>query len=305
MSTSAGEKLMGEAKRRKASDPNYGRSRKGSRGLVVSPPIEISRDSLFVKSASLDLQELRFALLFWDKLVWPSSLIDFSRTPDDEFLEQAGILSRLEVLIGGGSVAEVAAQTQIQAFLELERCEPGLWALAQGENSLLLRHRVLEVGRGALVELNRAIPVPDKDVPLNDILEFRQKRRDELLHLRDEIDALFIALNDAADKNFELHRRIQQIDTACADLLKVSKELGFPFRISDLKASFELRPFAALAAGAVGWALGTTWDMPIMSSALGAAMTSKLRVDMDFGMRGIKTRSNPYRYVYRFHTDLF
>ncbi len=66
---------MGEAKCRKVNDPNFGRVPKSAnyRGLVVSPPIEIDGTSLHVKSSNLDPQELRFALLFWDQLVWPSS----------------------------------------------------------------------------------------------------------------------------------------------------------------------------------------------------------------------------------------
>ena len=66
---------MGEAKRRKQNDLNFGRVPRDAinRGLVVSPPIEIQGSNLFVKSSSLDPQELRFALLFWDRLVWPSS----------------------------------------------------------------------------------------------------------------------------------------------------------------------------------------------------------------------------------------
>ena len=88
---------MGEAKRRKQSDPNFGRVPRQAvnRGLVVSPPIEIQDNSLFAKSWNLDPQELRFALLFWDRLVWPSSrTVHFPSGPDELFLEDAGILSR-------------------------------------------------------------------------------------------------------------------------------------------------------------------------------------------------------------------
>ena len=195
------------------------------------------------------------------------------------------------------------AETQIQAFLELEKREPGLWALAQGENSLLIKNRLLEEGRGALVELTRAIPVPDKDVPLNDILEFRLKRRDDLLRLRHEIDSLFTAVNDAADKQFELRRRIAQIDTACADILKIAKESALRFRLSDFKASFEIKPISAIAA-LVGWQVGVAHEMPIVSAAIAGAAAS-FKIKKDFGVHGIKLRASPYRYVYHFHNDIF
>jgi hypothetical protein len=295
---------VGEAKRRKASDPTYGRNPQHGRGLVVSCPLKIAGSSVEWRSIFLDPQELRFSLLFWEKLAWPiSHVVRVDGGPDEQFLEQIGILLRPRYGILG-DVAKVIAQTQVRAFLDLESHEPGSWALAQGENPFLLQDEILEVGRGALVHLHRAIPVPDKDVPLNDILEFRMKRRDELLLLRHEIDSFFTSINNAADKEFELRRHIWAIDTACAAILKVAKEWNFPLRLADLRSSFELRPFAALMAGVGGWTWGAEYEMPLMGAALGVAASS-LKVSKDFGMAKIKMRSSPYRYVYRFHEEIF
>lgn len=80
---------MGEARRRKQSEQNFGRVPKSSsyRGLVVSPPIEIEDNRLCAKLMNLDPQELHFALLFWDRLVWPSSrAFHFASDPDEDFL---------------------------------------------------------------------------------------------------------------------------------------------------------------------------------------------------------------------------
>lgn len=108
-----GEAHMGEARRRKATDPTFGKSNEppprppapvdtvpvlqpGERGLVVCAPIEIStvgtpyldgrfevtrRASYTTRGSGrdirnfgqLDLQELRFSLLFWDRFAWPSA----------------------------------------------------------------------------------------------------------------------------------------------------------------------------------------------------------------------------------------
>jgi hypothetical protein len=195
---------MGEAKRRKARDPTYGRPK---RGLVVSPPVEIQGSTLRFLS-QLDPQELRFALLFWDKLVWPKSRsVYIASGPDESFLEQAGILGRPEYTFSGVA-APGLARTQIQAFLDLDRREPGVWSLAQGEDSFLLKDRILTEGNGAFVELHRAIPVPDKDVPLDDILRFRDKRSDELQLLRHRIDIFVASINDSGEsgilRNFGL-----------------------------------------------------------------------------------------------------
>lgn len=183
---------MGEAKRRKESDPNFGRVPKdvGMRGLVVSPPIEIEGTRLFAKSSNLDPQELRFALLFWDRpLVWPSSRnIHFASGPDELFLESAKVLSRPDYTIDGDA-AQGIAKGQFQAYQDLDRSNPGAWALSQGENSFLFKQGQAIEGEGALIELHRAIPILKQDVPLAEVLEFRQRRRDELVLLRHQLSS--------------------------------------------------------------------------------------------------------------------
>ena len=111
-------------------------------------------------------------------------------------MESAGILTRPDYSFNGDA-AQGIANSQIQAFIDLEDREPGLWSLAQGENSLFLKDRILEPDAGAFLELTRAIPIPDKDVPLNDVLEFKERRVDEMRRLRTELDTFVTAVNQA------------------------------------------------------------------------------------------------------------
>jgi hypothetical protein len=203
------------------------------------------------------------------------------------------------------------AMTQIAAFRQFEQNEPGKWALAQGENSLLLKDRDLEVGKGAFVELHRAIPVPDRDVPLNEILEFKEKRHDEIYLLRNEIDNLFAELDSANDKAAELAKNVAKIDIACADAIRVGKERQFPIRLSNFKASVELRPFATLTGAIAGYMAAGAVNLPatttLLASLGGAASATApaLKIACDFGWRGLRPRQGPYRYVSQFHDELF
>lgn len=275
------------------------------RGLVVSSPMMIQGNTLLVKNSNLDRQELRLSLLFWDRLAWPASRIVYLGSgPDEQFLEDAGILSRPRV--GGpisGDMAQCMAREHLSAFRTLEENEPGIWALAQGERSFLLKEGQLEEGRSLLVELHRAIPVPDKDVPLADILEFRSKRRDELLRLRAEIDTFYDATAKAADGGFELQRCVNQIELACADLFRASKEGRNPFRLADLKMSYELRLGSVVKDAAFGAAIGQTYNMPTLGALVGGGL-GFLKVTRDLGIKGKHGRS-PYWYVYNFHRDVF
>lgn len=298
---------MGEAKRRKQTEPNFGRVPKSAnhRGLVVSPPIEIEGSRLFVKSSNLDPQELRFALLFWDRLVWPSSrAIHFSSGPDETFLESAGILTRPEYTFNGDG-AQGIARGQIQAYQELERSEPGVWALAQGENSLLLKDGLADEGKGSLVELHRAIPVPKQDVPLAEILEFRQRRRDELMLLRHYLESFVSEIEGAADKPLALQKRVAELDQACANLLTVGKEWQFPVYLSNLKASFSLSPMKFLPAVAGGWKMGEPYGLTAAAAVAAAGgAASSLDIKADYGLRSMRLPTSPYRYAFQMHEEL-
>lgn len=290
---------MGEAKRRKSTDPTYGQPR---RGLVVSPPLVVQGSRIELKDTHLDPQELRFALLFWDKLVWPiSRSIRFDNNPDEQFLEINGTLRRPE-FTNHGDGAQGLVKSQVNTFLDLDRREPGVWSLSQGENSFLIKDKILQEGNGVFVELHRAIPVPDKDVPLNDVLEFRTKRYSELAALRAELDDFVLKVNDAG--HADLTDCIFRVDAACADALKAGKEWRFPVRFSNMKASLDLRPFSSIAAGIVGWSAGATYNMPLATSLLFGAAAS-FKIGGDFGFQQIRPRQGPYRYMADFHQQLF
>jgi uncharacterized protein (UPF0335 family) len=300
---------MGEAKRRKQNESNFGRVPKSAnyRGLVVSPPIEIDLEQrrLRAKCTNLDSQELRFALLFWDRLVWPSSrVIHFASGPDELFLEDAGILKRPDYTFNGDA-AQGIAKSQIQAYQDLERMEPGTWALAQGVRSLLLREGMAEEGKGALVELHRAIPIPKHDVPLAEILEFKERRRDELVLLRYQLESFVSDLERAEDKTLALHKHIAELDKACSDLLAVGKEWQFPVYLSNFKASFSLAPEKFLPAVGSGWMFGESYGLNAATGVAAiAGVVSTLKITADCGFQSMKRPTSPFRYAYLIDREL-
>ena len=275
-----------------------------AQGLVISVPLRITEQLLHAHGA-IDPQELRFALLFWDRLAWPSNnLLHIGDSPETEFLAQEGVLSRPMIRVTGSChMGQGVAQAHIDAFMQLDRDHPGMWALAQGERSFLFDSGLAQPDRGILVELYRAIPIPDKDIPLQDILEFRQARRPELLRLRTALDDLYTHVTNSADPSFELRRRVDEIQTSCGDLIKLAKESAHPFRLSDWRATFEWHPGAAVTA-MMGAALGQSFAMPEVGALVGG-LASTLKITRDVGLRGVQARKSPYWYTYAFHREVF
>lgn len=309
---------MGEAKRRAASDPNFGRPipTSAARGLVVRVPRTDDGEG-FTIHGNLDAQDLRSWLLFWDRLAWPfSTLIGLGGDgPDEHFLIEAGVLHRPVINDGKGllvqEIPEILERTHVRAFMDLEKREPGQWSIALGAHSRSLRERHMLPDAGALVELHGAFPVPNADVPLNEVIEFKNRRSDELSNLRAELDGFVAAVNQATDKEAEIRKHLATIDGACADAIKVSREWGFPVRLANVKASVELRPFVTAAGGVIGIGASLNQGLPASAAVLAgvggaiAATAPALKISADFGWRGLKSRLGPYRYVYQYHKELF
>jgi hypothetical protein len=269
------------------------------RGLVVSNPIQISGNALKAKSG-LDPQELRTALLFWDKLDYPeNNLIAFGLQPDAQFLVDAGVLKRTRIqVVGGGAMEKAYAQAHVAAFKRLDASEPGVWSLATGENSFSFDDGDLQDDRGVLVKLHHALPVPDKDVPLEDILQFRERRRAELLALRHHLEDIYQRVIAAGDGDLALNSEIEKLEGAIADHIKTSKETGLRFRSVSLNASLNLYRGVAIAAGAFATGLP-------MVTALLAGAASAITIGPGTALTWGKTTGTPFRYVSAYHSEIF
>lgn len=305
---------MGESARRKRSDPTYGRFAKGAtqekRGIVVCPPMVIDGKSMRTEGR-LDKQELRFSLLFWDELAWPATNgIFFGGGPDEAFLEKEGVLTRPHINIQSGSGAgELLGLPHLQAFRDLDAKEPGKWSLATGERSFQWTELPLSGAEAAVVELHRAIPVPDIDVPLAEILEFKGRRADQIGLLRAEMERCAAVVRAAENHGEELIKECQHVERACLDLLRVGKEWQFPMRLSDIKVTFETKPGEVMARAIEGAALSHFFDFAVLGTFLaatvGGVLASGLKISGTPRLQGLRPRPGPYQYVYSFHKELF
>ena len=302
---------MGEAKIRKATDPSYGKvpKERPMRGLIISNPMQIDIVNHSLSgNGGLDPSELRFSLLYWDKLVYPSNnLISFGGGDDEEFLISVGALHKLIYTYSGGDGVSIVFDTYLRAFSDLESREPGVWSLSQGEKSLFVNNSAANLidESGISLELIRAIPVPAADVPLNEILEFKEKRKDELMMFRSHIDQLVLEIQTSPARTDAFNRIAQEVDAACADLLKVGHEWQWPVHFSNFKATFNLDLDKFLNAAKAGWELFDSCGSIVQTSAAAVSgLVSTINVKPDISLRSIKKPRSPYRYTLLAHKEL-
>jgi hypothetical protein len=269
------------------------------RGLVISVPVTVDQNG-FRAFAHLDEQELRFSLLFWDKLDLPQSNILRSTDDNADFLESAGVLKKTMICLPFGGVMTSGAiglkhvGAHLAAYRALDQAEPGVWSLGAGKNSVTFPERELEQGRGVLVRLYEAIPVPDKDVPLQDILDFKTKYRDELLALRYYLEAIYQRILNAGDGELALQSEIESLEKAIVDYLKVAKSVRIPF----VNASFEAN-LNVLAA--IGTGLATYWTGLGIAASLLAGTAAGFGFGPSVALKEHKASHTPFRYISSFH----
>jgi hypothetical protein len=301
---------MGEAMRRKAQDPSYG---KPIRGLIMTSSIVKGPEGIRVH-ASIDAHQLRYALLFWDKLVWPSNnFIYAAGDQDSQFLEAAEVLERPRYnFMSSTDAAEPFVRSQIEEFKKRDAADRGIWDLCQDTTVLLASAGSSTNADGLGVELVQAIPVPDKDVPLNEILEFKRKRQAEFIALRAELDSLGLKLASMENPHADLREKIKYVDAACADALRVCSEWRFPVRLSSQKMAFDLKPFELIAGGIAGVLaavnlahLSATGTVLAGIGGAVAAAKSAFKLTADISLQSIKRRSSPFAYVAYAHSELF
>lgn len=276
---------------------------KDERGLVISGPVKLTADGGISGGGSIDADLMRFFLLFWDKFDWPDSRIIRIGGPDEhaQYLIEAGIISRSMSsgrISGNGS--QIVLDCHLGAFKGLDQREPGKWSLAKGEGTISFPDTDLEEGRGLLFELHQAIPVPSREVPYQDILEFKQKRRDELLQLRYHLEDLFQLISGAPDIELARATEFERLDSAIADHIKAIREMNFPLRLAGLKANLNILPAIA---GSLATVSASQSDLS-MTNSFFTGVTAAVSVDVGAKLFGRAPQTTPYEYVGSIHKML-
>lgn len=298
---------MGEARRRQASERMFGKMKNPNlpRGIVITSPMDFEGSSLTIRGASLHPQELRFSLLYWDKLSWPDArIIGSPLTRDEEVLLECGVLERPVFRING-DVAQGALNGYIQVFKDKCEADPGLWSLSEGTNSLsaVISRSAFDHVDGLSVQLARAIPIPGADMSVEQILKFKEKRKDELHALRACLETSTQHLHEFGGPEDYLQHQVNQMRDACADLLRVSSEWQSPFYLADIGASTSV----SLADLGAAWFAGKQiYDATgsISASMVSGALAGAVSISATPKLRWVKKNLGPYKYVYKMHKEL-
>lgn len=272
------------------------------RGVIISNPMKLDGTSAHIESSDIDPSELRRALLFWDRIVWPSTNgIYIAGGPDIEYLVSQGKIFRPHFSVNG-DVALALCEAFAETYRILERKNSGQWIMSQGERSLRVVGNDFVENRGVVSRLINAIPVPDRTVPLEDVILFREKRSDEVIALRTVVEDFYQQWVNSEDQDHQFKLAISRIDAEAASMIRVAKESQIPFKMSSWKISFNATPDIAKLVSMFFGGVGA-FDLSLVQSILVAGPMSTISIGPDLGYRSA-IKQSPYSYVASLEKEL-
>ncbi len=243
------------------------------RGVVLGPKTSSNGDVVYTLTA-IDAA-IRRSILYWDKIQVPTSnIVHQESTPTMLELQAGGFLTRpkfqigfapdMENLLNAGRVFHLV---QGLGFMAAEKAEPGVWCLAHEGPALFLPGEIETQGRGLQVALDKLLPVPADDVPISDILAFKQKRAAELAAFQSAMDGLYNVITSSHDSAHAYGIARDAVQRAVADMFKAMKESIATKVITSFKVALNvMNMMTAAQLGNVTGALGPAITLATMAT---------------------------------------
>lgn len=192
----------------------------------------------FETGRTLSLDELRFYALYWDKVVIPTNnFIHLGLPQEDDFIS-AGVIERPLISFTGSmhseQVPDFLLRAQILVAEELMKDKNTDWVIQQLGHELALP-KAYSLKRDTLrIDLANCLPVPSGDININDILEFKERRKNEFLALHEHLDELYEQTLLSPDQSLASKKAVSRLVATINELDKVTQERFSLFNRHDL-----------------------------------------------------------------------
>ncbi|ARC94703.1 hypothetical protein B6A42_24970 [Vibrio coralliilyticus] len=213
------------------------------RGIIAAPVAVNARDNNeFSLSVGMSNEKLRYYLLYWDDIVIPTnSLMHFGIENEDLLIEQ-GLIRRPSVWLNqiGGDGGKSLLHAQAIVAEALMGMEPGKWVFMQDGDRLHLSDEHSELRNNLTLDIANIMPVPPGNTPLEDILEFKLQRKDQLGELWYYLDNLCLQVQREPDRALAQSTATHEFGKAIEASMRVTKEKWRGFHLTNFKASVSM-----------------------------------------------------------------
>lgn len=256
------------------------------RGVIASPALfEVDTDKdMFSLKRGLTPEEIRYYALYWDKVTIPTNNIMNVRVSEEAVLLETGVITRPIVTIvgqfGAAGIGDSLAIAQAETAKNLIGSASDTdWVLHQVGPSFSLPEKFQTQQRSLRFDLYNALPVPSSDVHIEEVLEFKLRRKDQLNILHNSLDELYIQILNSGDPELVSLKEVANLKTAIEELNQVTNERWKQTRKYDFSAQLNLdggKLATSIASGALYDAYLNPTDYPI--GALAGGLLSLFRL---------------------------
>lgn len=210
------------------------------RGVITVPGVfGTNPDGAFNFKRALSPQEIRYLLLYWDKILIPDNNLISMGIPEQDVLIECGSIKRpfvrfnINGMMTGDMITQSLLSCQSIVSDSVSNDDTTDWVVhQQGEKLYTDPHNRVDTTL-LRVDLLNSLPVPGADVPIYDLLDFKARRSDEFNELHFKLDEFYQEILANPDpKSYE------KIQSELSDIIKVISDVsGEQF---DIKNKFNL-----------------------------------------------------------------
>ena len=233
------------------------------RGIIATAAqvnIHAEGFSFDTRNGGLSESDIKYFLLYWDKIIIPANNFIYAEIPYEKDLIETNIVERpIAAFSGSFSSSELGKMMlQTQSKIVEEKID---WTIHQFGNQLILPDNKIIKKKIFKFELMNILPVPNDNVPIHDIIEFKQRRKDEFIALHNTLDELYFEILKSPDSDLKQLKTLKMLQKTINDIEKIQKEKFKLFTKYDLTAEMNINGKDILQGFATGsaidWATGT------------------------------------------------
>lgn len=198
------------------------------RGVIASPGIIRPIAQGFSMDRSISPEELRYYVMYWDKVVIPGNNLVYIGIPEEEDLISCGAIERPKITFQGSfqgdQVTKAILSCQSIVASDLVNDKSTDWVIHQIGKSVIYPEEFNERRNIIRVDLASVLPVPRAETPINEVLEFKERRRSDLTELHEALDELYEQILTAPDPELASKKAVSRLQKSILNLNKVSNE---------------------------------------------------------------------------------
>ena len=234
---------------------------------------------------SISSEELRYYVMYWDKVVIPGNNLVYIGIPEEEVLIACGAIERPRIgfqgTYQGDQITNAILACQSIVASQLVHDKSTDWVIHQIGKTGIYPKEFKQQNNIIRVDLASVLPVPNVEIPINEVLEFKERRSSELKELHDALDEFYGQILSAPDPDLASKKAVSRLQESILNLDKVSSEKFERSRKFNFSAELNLSGkdiIVGASSGAIIDFFATGFTIPV--ATIGGAIASTIKIKL-------------------------